>query len=83
MFDNEQLSEEKEQNDNIIEQSRRLSTDWVSEKDQMMIQLATYESKLDKCELSWKEKTAELEGKIVTYESQLAAKDSHIKQLVT
>ncbi|XP_077295291.1 uncharacterized protein LOC143917604 isoform X2 [Arctopsyche grandis] len=76
-----ELSEEKEQNDNIVEKSRRLSSEWISERDQLMIRLGVTESKLEKNELCWKEKTAELEGKIVTLESQIAAKSSHIQQL--
>jgi hypothetical protein len=66
----------------MMESQRRVSSEWISEKDSLMIQLITTESKLEKIDTVWKEKISDLEGKVISLESSIASKDAHIKQLV-
>lgn len=61
---------------------RRLSVEFVSEKDEMQAKLIKTESKLITLESDMKNLKVEYENKIITLESTIAAKNIHIKQLV-
>lgn len=77
-----QLSEEKEQAEALAHSHRRLSVEFISEKDEMQTRLIKTESKLITLETDMRDMKAEYENKITSLESTIVAKDIHIKQLV-
>ncbi|XP_049880288.1 uncharacterized protein LOC126376724 isoform X7 [Pectinophora gossypiella] len=76
-----ELSEEKEQASALASSQRRMSVEFVSEKDEMLAKLIKTESKLITLEGDMREMKTEYEDKITSLESTIAAKDVHIKQL--
>lgn len=77
-----QLSEEKVQTETLASSQRRISLDFVGEKDVLQSKLINAETKLLNLETDLKEMKADYDDKITHLESDLAAKCTHIKQLV-
>lgn len=61
---------------------RRLSVEFISEKDHMQARLIQSETKLITLETDLREMKADYESKLTNMESTIAAKEIHIKQLV-
>ncbi|XP_053618205.1 golgin subfamily B member 1 isoform X3 [Plodia interpunctella] len=76
-----ELSEEKEQAEALSNSHRRLSIEFISEKDQFQTKLIQTESKLITLETEMREIKSDYESKITILESTIAAKEIHIKQL--
>lgn len=70
------------QNESLTSTHRRLSVEFVGEKDVLQTKLLNAESKLLNLETDLKEMKADYDEKISYLESDLAAKCTHIKQLV-
>ncbi|XP_059045991.1 centromere-associated protein E isoform X5 [Achroia grisella] len=76
-----ELSEEKEQAVALSNSNRRLSVEFISEKDDLQTKLFKSESRLIALEADVKLTKTEYENKLTHLESTIAAKDIHIKQL--
>ncbi|XP_026759007.2 uncharacterized protein LOC113518335 isoform X2 [Galleria mellonella] len=76
-----ELSEEKEQAVALSNSNRRLSVEFINEKDDLQTKLFKSESRLIGVEADMKLMKTEYENKLTSLESTIAAKDIHIKQL--
>lgn len=70
------------QTENLATTHRRLSVEFIGEKDVLQTKLNNTETKLLNLETDLKEIKADYDDKITHLESDLAAKCTHIKQLV-
>lgn len=76
------LTEEKQQAEALVTSHRRSSIDFTTEKDELQTKLIKSESKVINLETDIRDLRSEYENKITILESTIAAKDTHIKQLV-
>ncbi|KAM3967746.1 LOW QUALITY PROTEIN: uncharacterized protein ACR2FA_011294 [Aphomia sociella] len=76
-----ELSEEKEQSEALSNSNRRLSVEFINEKDDLQTKLYKSESRLIALEAEMKFMKSEYDNKITCTDSTIAAKNIHIKQL--